>query len=245
MKNRPGTLHKWFSLSRWQRRHGASDLLKNDVAPNYAVLKTQKIEQGTPAMTRGSTKDLRQHHEDLRQEFSGQYELAFEHAFLIVLIRREYKLSDTVSQFEALWEREADWLLEHLNLRWLISASDTFADVSNDPTEKALALATSLLANTVKIYETENVMSGHTDVNYDPAVIQRVQNEAITLFEGMSCFTVGTDDTLRNMVWRLNDIAPKHQTGRIMLEVLRRLNELPTAYGRMRAHHTRAKTQWY
>lgn len=246
MKRRPGTLHKFLSWSRWQRRFGAARLSSLDANEiDLEAMKTQVIDMGSSVLSRGSAKDIVSHHDTLRKEFSGQSELAFYHAMLIVLIRREVNLANSFSRFEALWHEHGDWLLKHLNIRWLVSACDTFADHSSDSVQRSLALATSVLANTVKAYETENVLSHHEKVFYDPQVVSKVQTEAIALFEGMSCFTIGTDDTLRNMVWRMKDIAPNYAAGRILLEVFNRLTTLPTALGRMRQAHTRSRTQFW
>ncbi len=246
MKKRPSAIRKLLSFSRWQRRLGARKLtIAGGGDGDLEKLKTNIIDQGEPILSRGSAKDLQQHHATLRQEFSGQPELCFHHAMLIVMIRREIDLRHTVAQFETLWRHHGDWLLEHLNIRWLVAACDTFADHGADATEKSLALATTLLANTVKAYETENVMSFHTSVQYDPQMLAKVRQEAIPIIEGLSCYTVGTDDTLRNMVWRMKDIAPAHVTGRILMEVFQRLTTLPTAFGRLRQKHTRAKTQFW
>lgn len=245
MKKRPSALHKFFSISRWQRRKGANQLVNNSSAVDVEAMKSQIIDLGAAVLSRGSSKDLTEHHATLRQEFSGQPELVFHHAFLIVLIRRDHDLQTTFQQFEQLWKEHTDWLLQHLNIRWLVSACDTFADHSPSPTERALGLATSVLANTVKIYETENVMSHHMQASYDSALVAEVQQKAIPLMEGMSCFTVGTDDTLRNMVWRVQAQQSGTVCGQILFEVLKRFNSLPTAYGRLRQAHTRDKTRWW
>lgn len=245
MKKRSGPIRKFFSFHRWQRRFGARSLPVHAAALDYAAMKTRIIDLGDPVLTRGSAKDVKVHYQALMQEFSGQPELAFHHAFLNALIRREFELDKTFAQFQDLWVQEADWLLANLNIRWLVSASDTFADHSPDPQVRSLALATTLLANTVKAYETENLLSNREHIVYDPERVAQVQREAIPIFEGMSCYTVGTDDTLRNMVWRMKDIAPHHISGRILMEVFNRLGTLPTAFGRMRAMHTRKKTEWW
>ena len=246
MKKRPNILHKLFSYSRWQRRFRAKKVLPEKTnEENLEILKTRIIEEGEPVLSRGSTKDLQEHYANLRQEFSGHSELAFHHAMLIVLIRREFELKKTFIRFESLWEQHGDWLLKNLNIRWLMSASDTFADHSQDSTQRALALATITLVNTVKAYETENIMTHHTVSQYDPQVVAKVQKEAIPLLEGMSCYSIGTDDTLRNMVWRMKDIAPDYITGQILLEIFNRMSSLPTAFGRMRQVHTRQKTQFW
>ncbi len=246
MKKRPNTLHKIFSFSRWQRRFGATKLKVAAMhEEDMERLKTSIIDQGPAVLSRGSAKDILQHYSTLRQEFSGQPELCFHHAMLIVMLRREVDVPKTYARFEALWRDHGEWLLKNLNIRWLVSACDTFADHSTNESERALALATTVLANTVKAYETENVMSRHTMVNYDPDLISKVQQESIPLIDGMSCYTVGTDDTLRNMVWRMKEITPKFTSGLILMQVFQRLCILPTAFGRMRQAHTRAKTQFW
>lgn len=246
MKKKPNGLHKFFSFSRWQRRFGAGNLSVTSIdGENLEQLKTTIIDHGDAVLSRGSAKDVQQHYATLRLEFSGQPELCFHHAMLIVMIRREVDVPKTFARFEALWQKHGEWLLNNLNIRWLVSACDTFADHSEDSNQRALALATTLLANTVKAYETENIMTHHLAPLYDPQIVAKVQEEAIPLFEGMSCYTIGTDDTLRNMVWRMKDIAPHNTTGRILLEVFKRLHTLPTAFGRMRLAHTRTKTEFW
>lgn len=245
MKNKPSALHKFFSLSRWQRRFGAKRIIQDFDIPDYQRMKADLIDLGEPVLTRGSSKDLQLHHDNLRQEFSGQSELAFYHAFLIVLIRREYDLDITIKNFMTLWEKESEWLLKNINLRWLMSANDTFIDHAENKIDSSLALATSVLVNTVKIYETENIMTNHTNINYEKCHIEAVQKNNIPLFEGMTCFTVGTDDTIRNMAWRIKEKSHDSVAGAIFMEILQRLSVLPTAYGRLREHHTRAKTQWW
>lgn len=245
MKDKPSALHKWLSYSRWQRRFGAKQLVSDPRSLDYEKMKRECINLGEPVLTRGSAKDLKLHHDNLRQEFSGQSELSFYHAFLIVLIRREYDLEKSIEKFVTLWEAEYEWLLKNINLRWLMSANDTFIDHSKDQTDASLALATSFLVNTVKIYETENIMTRHTNIVYDRNIVSEVQKQNIPLFEGMTCFTVGTDDTLRNMVWRIKENKQNTIAARILIEVIERLSRLPTAYGRLRENHIREKTKWW
>lgn len=208
-------------------------------------MKSSTIDLGTPVLSRGSAHDLHQHYETLRQEFSGQPELVFYHAFLISLIRREYKTQESYAAFLNLWENNEAWLMENLNIRWLVSACDTFADHSPDITERALAIGAALLANTVKAYETENILTHQENVLYDANLVAHLQTKAIPLFEGMSCYTIGTDDTLRNMVWRMEPVASKHIAGRILLAVFHRFSHLNTAFGRLRSSHHRKKTEWW
>ena len=65
------------------------------------------------------------------------------------------------------------------------------------------------------------------------------------LFSGLSCFTVGTDDTLRNMRWRLDPLMEKGPVGLILKTVFDRLQVEDTAYARLRALHHRERTGWW
>lgn len=245
MRKRPSNLRKFFSFNRWKRRFGASKLTSNTSIEDLELMKYKIIEQGDPVLSRGSANDIQEHYLTLRREFSGQAELAFYHAILIVQIRREFMLAENFAKFELLWRHHENWLLENLNIRWLVSACDTFADHSKDPEVRALAISTSLLANTVKVYETENVMTNRIDIQYDPKMVNKVQQMAIPLIDGMACFTVGTDDTLRNMLWRMKGLSFNSTTGRILTTVFQRLTTLPCAYGRLRNAHTRKKTEFW
>jgi|AntAceMinimDraft_12_1070368.scaffolds.fasta_scaffold05091_5 hypothetical protein len=216
---------------------GASDL---------ALMKERVVlANEAPKQTRGSHNDLRTHTDALIREFSGQPELALHHATLIVLIRRESSLEKNVDSFSRLWQSEHPWLIQNLNIRWLVSAADTFADHAEDPIDRALALSVSLLANTVKAYETERYLCNVPEAAYSQDRVAHVQEHLVPIFEGISCYTVGSDDTLRNMVWRIQTVSKDRVVGKILLAVLERLAQLPTPYGRMREAHTRKKTEWW
>jgi hypothetical protein len=108
-----------------------------------------------------------------------------------------------------------------------------------------VALGISILVNTVKAYESEHYLRGQDKVAYLPDRMAHVQSNLVPLFDGVSCYTVGTDDTLRNMVWRIQAQTEGSIPGRIFLEIFNRLSHLETAFGRMKAVHTRSKTQWW
>lgn len=80
MKQRPSAVHKFFSWSRWQRRFGGSVVVSDITNQDIEAMKIHLIDLGEAILSRGSAKDVRKHHETLRQEFSGQPELAFHHA---------------------------------------------------------------------------------------------------------------------------------------------------------------------
>ena len=246
MKKPSGPLRKFFSLSRWRRRFGASELNMPKDARDLQAMKHQTVAADQPPeQTRGSHNDVKTHIRALISEFSGQPELALHHATLIVLIRRESALAENLDSFWRLWQSEGAWLVKHLNIRWLVSAADTFADHAEDPVDRSLALSVSLLVNTVKAYETERYLDNTPDVVYCPKRVAHVQEHLVPIFEGVSCYTVGSDDTMRNMVWRIQATGKDRAVGQILDAILERLGHLPTPFGRMRAIHTRKKTEWW
>ena len=197
---RKSRLERLLSLNQHRRRRGATKHLA-DVS-DLAAMKTRVIDEGQPLLTRGSCKQLDQHIENLRREFSGQPELLWHHARLIVLIRREFRTADSYAQFRALWDAECAFLCEHLNLRWLVSAADTFVEHDRDAEIRAVAMMAALFVNSIKMQESERHLCNAETLAPEPARIAQVKKELVPLFEGMSCFTVGTDDTLRNLRWR-------------------------------------------
>ncbi|MCE6073882.1 hypothetical protein FS764_07610 [Agrobacterium vitis] len=235
-------IERFFSLNQHRKRWGAARHAVADL--DYQGLKQQMVEGDTALQTRGSEKSLDLHLENLRREFAGQPELLWHHARLIVLLRREFQVEQTFAQLQALWEAEAAFLCENLNLRWLVSAADSFVDHHPDAGERARAMLVSLLVNTVKIYETERVLATGP-APADAQKLERLQSELIPLFSGLSCFTIGTDDTLRNMRWRLDGLMAKGPVGLMLKTVFDRLQVEDTAFARLKAQHHRGRTGWW
>lgn len=240
---RKSQLERLLSFNQHRLRWGAAKHTGTDA--DLAAMKTRVLDAGLALQTRGSSKSLDRHIERLRCEFSGQPELLWHHAKLIVLIRREFQTAETYAQFRAIWDAEHAFLCERLNIRWLISAADTFAEHDRDAEVRAVAMMTTLLANSIKLHESERHLCNADSLAPDPARIAHVQNELVPLFEGMSCFTVGTDDTLRNMRWRLQRFVAVEPTGAILKTVWDRCQVENTVFARMRKMHRRTSTQWW
>ncbi|ANF81078.1 hypothetical protein A3K93_01955 [Acinetobacter sp. NCu2D-2] len=237
---------QWFSFSRHQRRFGADKVYAQLASVDIEKLKSDIIAGDQIQYTHGSAKDLNEHIEQLKHEFVGQPALSHYHASLIVLIRREVDVEENFEKFKALWMSERDFLLSTLNIRWLISACDTFLDLHDDVTLKATLMNAVVLINTLKLQETERYLCDQTTVMCEEKR-DRLPQERVTLFDGTSAFVVGTDDTLRNMRWRLDQICKIHPLGMIVLEIFDRLQQEQnnTVYLRFKKQHTREKTRWW
>jgi hypothetical protein len=243
MPRKKSRLERLLSFNQHRKRWGAR---RHALAvEDFGALKSTLISGAAVTQTRGSEKSLDQHLANLRLEFVGQPEIVFHHARLIVLIRREFNVEATFAQFKTLWDQEAAFLCAHLNLRWLVSASDTFADHHPEKAARAISMMAAALVNTVKIYETERLVATGGPTEPDPTKIEQLQTDLVPLFEGLSGFTIGTDDTLRNMRWRLEPFFEEGAVGQILKTVYDRLQTNDTAFARLRALHRRDRTGWW
>jgi len=244
-RRKKSRFEEWFSLSRHKRRRGAKEL-SGKITTDFTNQKQIIVYGDEVKYTHGSSNDLDEHFETLKSEFAGQTELCYTHAKIIVLIRRDFEAQKHFTIFEKLWQQEKDFLLNNLNTRWLISAADTFADYSNDDSTKSLSVACSCLLNTVKIQESERFITNAQDCADDQEKMTKLDNEErFALFDGTSVFKFGTDDTLRNMRWRIDKMAKINIAGEILLEIFKRLQKFDTVYKRSKQRHTRSKTSWW
>lgn len=240
-------IQKMLSFNQHRKRFGASKVISDIHNTEWQAMKKCIISGDTAKHTHGADKNLQQHTENLKKEFVGQPELNYHHAILILLIRRDVDVHKHFLQFQQLWLQEHDFLLKSLNTRWLISACDTFIDHSKDDFLKALLMNAVTLVNTIKLQESERYLTVSDTAKPDPKRHDSLQNERLTLFDGIAGFAVGTDDTLRNMRWRLDKISQSHPLGDLVIEIFERVQkpESDTVYSRFRALHHRDKTAWW
>jgi hypothetical protein len=183
--------------------------------------------------------DLNAHLTVLRKEFAGQSELLFYHAMLIALLRRRIEVAENLPRLRALWASEQAFLLEALDSRWLVSACDTIVDHWPEPDERALALATSLFANTIKLYETERIATGGVQGEYT------LPEGRVALHDGMTAFQIGEGDMIFNLVRRIEATTAQAGTAaQILRELVKRASKHDTVFRRFRAVHNRDATAW-
>lgn len=243
VRRKKSRLEQLLSFNQHRKRWGGGRHVS--ARPDLVAMREKIVDAGQAVQTRGSEKSLDKHLLNLRQEFSGQSELLLHHAVLIVLVRRKVQLEKSLGQFLELWEEEGNFLCRNLNLRWLISAADTLAEFSDNQQGRAIAMMASLLGNTVKIAESDRYIHGAEALAPMPDRIEALQTRLVPLFGGTSVFTVGTDDTLRNMYWRLEPFFAAGPEGMILKEIYDRMQVNDTAFARLRALHHRDRTGWW
>ena len=242
-KRKKSAFENFFSFKRHKRRVGAKKALRTVV--DFESMKHSLTKAESQKFTHGSDNDLLVHLSNLASEFHEKPEMLYYHAKLNVLLRREYKTMETFNSFRALWDKEFQFLLDHLNTRWLIAAADSFVDHDDDPIARSQAFCAISLVNTCKIYETERFATNSLINEYDSQKVETLQKERVALFDGTSAFAVGTDDTLRNMRWRMDSLPMVGPCTLILREIFHRLNNHETAYKRMVQNHHRPNTQWW
>ncbi|MYM56012.1 glycosyltransferase family 2 protein [Thalassovita mangrovi] len=97
---------------------------------------------------------------DLAKEFEGEAALLHLHGLLVANLRRHAQPPHTAQLFARLWAEEADFLMAHLDARWLVSAVTTFGDHGLTEAQRSLGQSLSVLFGMMKLYETERLFSG-------------------------------------------------------------------------------------
>lgn len=182
----------------------------------------------------GRKPDLTEHFLHLEPEFHGRPRLAHLLACVIVVLRRDPADMAALRLFGRIVSEFGQDLPSHLNLRWLTSVCDTFMDVSEDRTDQATALAGSLLANTIKIAETERRLFHPPQ----PDVPLYRFSRGGALFDGVITFWVGKGDMTTNLLSRA--AATLDQGGRaapFTAEIIARTLEERTVWQRMMKLH--------
>jgi hypothetical protein len=169
----------------------------------------------------GRKADLTEHFLHLEPEFHGRPRLAHLLACVIVALRRDPTDAAGRRLFGRIVREFGQELPAHLNLRWLTSVCDTFMDVADDPVDRATAMAGALLANTIKLSETERLLF-HPPQPDTP--LYRFSRGGV-LFDGVITFWVGKGDMVTNLLSRAaatleNAGAAAPFTGEIIARVL-------------------------
>lgn len=188
--------------------------------------------------------NLYEHLRYLQLEFIAQSELSFYHTLLIVLLRRGYQTPITFGLFEALWQAHASVLFEQLSLRWLVSAADTFIDYSDSPVRRAILLNVVSLINTLKVYETTQFLLTDNP-KPDATKAKMLYAEHKGLYDGLTFFRLGSDDSLAQMKTRYQSFASQDAFAtEFLLTIFRRLHDNPTAFALIKDYHNPAWAYW-
>ena len=235
------SLKNWLSLRYWKKRSGSGVVA--GLIGNFSEHQLLELVQIGQLSSKLPDSDLRKHVLKLESEFIDKPLLCLIHAILIVLIRREADVRRHFAEFEQLWSLHETQLLAQLNLRWLISAADTLIDHHADPAVRSLLLCSVMSLNLVKVYETARNQCSEL---LDKHLFDLQGADKFSLFDGVTSFKVGSDDTLANMKRRMLQTSNKLPYQGLFFEVYERLKspENSTLLYRLAQAHTKSRTQW-
>ncbi len=104
--------------------------------------------------------DVRRKSLELQEEFVDQPRLLHLHALLVAVLRRNNPPDVAKRLFFRIWREEGQQVADALSVRWLISATTTFADCGETGDQRALGMGLSLLFDLIKLHDTERRATG-------------------------------------------------------------------------------------
>ncbi len=143
----------------------------------------------------------------IAQEFVGNSELAFLNAQLISNLRKRGAPPQTAALFLRLWAEQSEHLIAALNLRWLVSSLQTFADHGETPAQREVGQAMRMLFGMMKLYEFERGFGGLTP-DKEHGFGKRVKARLPLDMEGFSLTSGGLDINLITPIWQLAQTDP-------------------------------------
>lgn len=139
--------------------------------------------------------------ENLRKEFIGMPTVCYATASVIVRLRRDCGNIEHIHQFHKLLDTYKHTLLQHMDVRWLLSICDTFVDIG-DTHRSAVAMNIVQCVNDTNIHMSivANAVDGNLDYNKLSKGIK------IRTWGGMITADIPTGDMIYNMMTRLNRV---------------------------------------
>ena len=244
---------KLVLLFRSEKRLNASSIVKSYDGKSYEDMKKTEITKDMCDLDLVTdvrkTKDLEGHLNNLKYRSIGEPELCFYHNTLVILLRRKYKTKETFAEFERLWLTETEFLLSHLSIRWIVSACDTFIDYSNNPSRRAILMNVITLVNTLRTYETDRYLRLSIGTDLPPFNEDKkaeLYKGDLPLYDGLTYFRIGTDDSLRNMRKRYTKLYKVDEFATtILLDVFEKLQNNKSAFTTLRSLHKDDWSKWW
>ena len=166
------------------------------------------IEGIPPAKNLNRLQDVEQNIKAVKAEFVGKPLVCHELVKHIVYLRRNIDVEKNSKAFYAILDKYMDEILEHYNLRWLLSICDTLVDIG-DPARSAAAM------NLVQCVNYLNIMSSLLDIVNDgsPNVdkLRRNPGHKRPTFDGMIALDMYHGDMMYNLICRMNSVISKDE----------------------------------
>jgi len=176
----------------------------NDVKPSRKLNRLTDIEENIQAV---------------RGEFVGKPEICHTLVKHIIYLRRNIDVMENTHNFFRLLGKYLDVILEHYDVRWLLSICDTYVD-HGDEYSSAIAM------NIVNIINNINITLTILHICKDPTMQVRETDVKYPTWGGMITCDVITGDTIHNMMTRNDKVINGHYIlNKIWCEIKRRGRE--------------------
>ncbi len=157
---------------------------------------------------------------NLARAFAGQPALLLLNAQLIALLRRHEPPAHIPALFADLWTAHADDLADLHDARWLISSCRTLADFGPTTTSRIVAAELAMLADMMKLYESERLFSGTA-----PEDLFTGKRTPAPLPLDLDAFAIGSGDLDRSIATRIwkrasGDPVAEALTSRLIPDIL-------------------------
>ena len=177
----------------------------------------------------------------IENEFKGQSRLLVLHSVLIAVFRSNAPPATAAPLFQRVWKEQSTFLLEHLSIRWKISAATTFADHGINMEQRTLGMGLSILLDMIKLHESERRLSGQSSRRLSA---REPSGRLSSLAFGMDPYSFKAGDLDRNMLSRLWLLSEMDETLRpLAQDVLHELmSDTRTIFARIERNKAKRRT---
>lgn len=200
-----------YIMERYDGRRDPFDFGPEDLPPldvNLSVLRNAIVP--VRAMQKGpadpNTSWARKRRQ-IAEEFVGLSELAFLNAQLISNLRKREQPPQTAALFCRIWAEESAHLISELNLRWLVSSVQTFADHGETPAQREVGQGLRMLFGMMKLYEFERTFGG-MEPSKEYGFGKRVKTRLPLDMEPFSLMHGGLDINIVAPIWEMGKSDP-------------------------------------
>jgi hypothetical protein len=177
----------------------------------------------------GRSENLIAHFKKLVPEFSNRPRILHLLGCCIVTIRKTKGSGPGLHLFHRIMSEHTEDVCVDMNTRWLVSICDTLADHGQSGAQKALGLCGSLLANTVKLAETERKLFFPPRPWPPNAKFEHGGG----LFDGVIAFWTERGDMVKNILDRIEAVQAEDPVGgAVLTELMHRMMTNDTVYQR-------------
>lgn len=191
---------------RYENRRAPFDFGDDDLPPLDVDLVALRDEIVPPSAAKKQPSDPKtdwaRKRRQIAEEFVGKSALAFLNAQVISNLRKRAQPPQTAALFLRIWREHGADLIGELNLRWLVSSVQTFADHGDTAAQREAGQGLRMLFGMMKLYEFERSFAG-VSPDKEHGFSKRLKAPLPLDMEPFSLVSGGLDINVLTPVWQL------------------------------------------